>query len=66
MRVVVNDEAMDLDGTPTVADLLAHLHLPGTRVAVEVNRKIVRRAEHPSVALSPDDRIEVVTLVGGG
>jgi thiamine biosynthesis protein ThiS len=66
MRIVVNDEPLDLVGSPTVADLLAHLRLPGTRVAVEVNRQIVRRADHPTATLRPDDRVEVVTLVGGG
>jgi sulfur carrier protein len=35
-------------------------------VAVEVNRRLVRRAEHASTRLAEGDRVEVVTLVGGG
>ncbi len=66
MRVVVNDEPTELPDGATVVDLLARLDLPGTRVAVEVNRALVRRADHAQCRLVQDDRIEIVTLVGGG
>ncbi|MBA3846943.1 MAG: sulfur carrier protein ThiS [Planctomycetes bacterium] len=66
MRVVVNDQPTDLPDGATVVDLLARLDLPGTRVAVEVNRGLVRRADHAHTRLVHDDRIEIVTLVGGG
>ena len=66
MRVIVNDQPTALADASTVTDLLAHLALPGTRVAVEVNRRLVRRVEHTTTPLHDGDRIEVVTLVGGG
>jgi sulfur carrier protein len=66
MRVTVNDQPTDLPDAATVADLLATLALPGTRVAVEVNRQLVRRAQHGETRLQAGDIIEVVTLVGGG
>ncbi len=66
MRVVVNDQPTDLPDGATVVDLLVSLDLPGTRVAVEVNRRLVRRADHAATVLGQDDRIEIVTLVGGG
>jgi sulfur carrier protein len=66
MRVRVNDADCSLPEGATVARLLEQLGLPRTRVAVEVNRAIVRRADHPTTALHEGDQIEVVTLVGGG
>jgi len=45
---------------------VATLALPATRVAVERNRELVRRADHARTALCEGDRLEVVTLVGGG
>ena len=66
MRVTVNDQPTDLPDAATVADLLATLALPGTRVAVEVNRQLVRRMQHGETRLSEGDTVEVVTLVGGG
>ncbi len=66
MRVIVNDQPTELPESATVADLLAHLALPGTRVAVEVNRNLVRRLHHGETRLHQGDTVEVVTLVGGG
>jgi sulfur carrier protein len=66
MRVTVNSDPIELPDGTRVSDLVAHLNLTGTRVAVEVNRRIVPRAQHPEHVLHPGDTIEVVTLVGGG
>ena len=66
MRVIVNDQATELPDAATVADLLVQLALPGTRVAVEVNRQLVRRIQHGDTRLNDGETIEVVTLVGGG
>ncbi len=66
MQVVVNGEARDVPEGTTVAALLALVGAPAAGVAVEVNQSVVRRAEHAARALAPGDRVEVVTLVGGG
>lgn len=66
MTVTVNDEIKDLPGGSTVKDLVMTLGLEKAACAVEVNRRLVPKAEHPKWALSEGDRIEVVTLVGGG
>jgi sulfur carrier protein ThiS len=39
---------------------------PQVRVAVELNGQVVPRAEFANVHLRDGDRLEVVTLVGGG
>jgi thiamine biosynthesis protein ThiS len=49
-----------------LADLLASIDTPDFGVAVERNGTIVRRRNHATTKLEPDDRIELVTLVGGG
>jgi sulfur carrier protein len=66
MRITVNDQPTDLPDNGTILDLLAQLQLPGTRVAVEVNRTLVRRVDHAATTLQAGDQVEVVTLVGGG
>ncbi len=66
MKIIVNDQPVDLAAGATVADLVQHLGLPATRVAVELNRNLVRRVDHPTVGLADGDTVEVVTLVGGG
>jgi thiazole synthase len=69
IRVTVNGEARTLPADPlppTVADLVREVGLAGKRVAVEVNREVVPRAEHGTRRLADGDLIEVVTFVGGG
>jgi sulfur carrier protein len=64
--VNVNGEPRTLPAGSTVADLVVALKLLPTQVAVERNKAIVRRAEHATTQLADGDRLEVVTLFGGG
>ena len=66
MRITVNGEARDVADAASVSTLLESLSLPGTRVAVEVNTMLVRRAQHMTHTLAEGDAVEIVTLVGGG
>ena len=64
--IVVNGERRTLGDGATVRSLLADLSLPESRVAVERNREIVRKADFAGTALRDGDRVEIVTFVGGG
>ena len=66
MNVRVNGEERELPEGATVADLLETLGLRPEIVAVEVERVLVSRAEHATRQLANGERVEVVTLVGGG
>ncbi len=50
----------------TILDLLQRAKIESRMCAVEVNLEIVPRSEFASFRVSPGDRVEVVTLVGGG
>lgn len=66
MRVQINGEAREIPERLSLQELIAHLKLPGERLAIELNRNVVRRAEWSTTGLNPDDKIEVVHFVGGG
>ena len=66
MKVFVNGELMEVDGTPTLAELITQLDLPAPRIAIELNRDVVRRSDWGSTMLKDEDRIEIVHFVGGG
>jgi sulfur carrier protein len=66
VTISVNGEARAVAAGTTVGQLLAELALPSERVAVERNGRIVPRAAHATTALEEGDRLEIVTLVGGG
>ena len=67
MQLVVNGEDKEVSlERGTIAGLLDALGVPRERVAVEVNGTLVPKTEHPDHALQRGDRVEIVTLVGGG
>ena len=66
MRVYVNGEAREFSSPLSLAQLIAELDLPPARIAVELNRVVVRRNEWATTELRDDDRIEIVHFVGGG
>ena len=50
----------------SVQRLLEDLGLDPGRVAVEWNRRILRRTDLRTIVVSDGDELEVVTFVGGG
>ncbi len=66
MRIFVNEISRELPEAATVLVLLRTLHHDSKRVAVELNRDVLRRELHDTTHLKEDDRVEIVTLVGGG
>lgn len=73
MRIQINGEPHDLPnatgdtpGTLNLVELVAHLKLAPERLAVELNRRVVRRADWSQTFLSEGDQIEIVHFVGGG
>ena len=66
MRVYVNGEPRELNRPLTLAELVTELDLPPERIAIELNRVVVRRRDWSAIALNDEDRIEIVHFVGGG
>ena len=66
MRVFVNGESREVQDNPSLAELISQLDLPAARIAVELNREVVRRSEWGGTMLRYDDRVEIVHFVGGG
>lgn len=66
MRLELNGEDKDVEDGATVATLVAGLGLGQERVAVEVNRKLVKRATWAETSLAEGDVVEIVHFVGGG
>ena len=66
MKLTVNGKEHECLSGVTVTMLIEQLSLTGRRVAVELNGDIVPRSQHPEVALTDGDRVEIVVAVGGG
>ncbi len=66
IRLFVNGEEQRAPTGLTLAQLLTRLELPASRLAVERNRRVVPRERYDAEQLEDGDRLEIVTLVGGG
>ena len=66
MQISINGKLRELADGCTVATLLDELQVNRQQVAVEVNEQLVPRQQHAEFLLSDGDRLEIVTLVGGG
>ena len=64
--IVLNGEPHDLEDGATVLDVLQAHGLKSAQVAMELNRQIVPRDKHAAQSLASNDRLEIVTFVGGG
>ena len=65
--VEINGESRRVSPGTTLSALLEELGLAlSSGIAVEVNREIIPRSAHEATVLQADDRVEIVTFVGGG
>ena len=66
MHVFVNGENREFSNGLSLEQLVNELMLPGVRIAIEVNGKVVRRGDWTGTRLNEEDRVEIVHFVGGG
>jgi len=65
-EILVNGDARLAPQRQTLSGLLEELRLEPSRVAIEMNRRIVKRTEWDTFELFPGAKIEIVQFVGGG
>ncbi len=66
MQIEVNGDPCEVAAEASIAQLLDVLQLDPRTLAVERNLHLVPRGDHADTLLSEGDRLEIVTLVGGG
>lgn len=66
MKITINGQFRDLSSVMNLHDLVLSLNLMPERVIIELNDKVVPRDSWPQTPLSEGDRLELVSLVGGG
>jgi sulfur carrier protein len=66
IEIVINGQTQRAPEGLNVAQLLDFLKIAPSRVAVELNRQIARKADWESLIISEGARVEIVWFVGGG
>jgi sulfur carrier protein len=66
IEIELNGRRRELREGISVAELVAELGLRPGMVAVEVNQHLVARERRESTRLKAGDKVELVTIMGGG
>ena len=65
MTIKLNGEPREVTDGTTIRQLVGQFNLVPEKVAIELNRRLVR-AEKYNQELKVGDEVEIVTFVGGG
>lgn len=66
ITIIANGQPRPVKDGSSIADLLRMLEISPTRVVAQMNGEIVPREAFAQTRLHEGDRLELVTLVGGG
>ena len=66
VEVRINGASLTLEDHTSVDSLIHSLGLSDKKIAIEINHQIVSRSRYHSITLKNEDKIEIVTAVGGG
>jgi len=66
IAIEFNGEPSQVDEKSTVGDLLRNAKIESRFCAVELNFEILPKDQYDTRLVLPGDKLEVVTLVGGG
>jgi thiamine biosynthesis protein ThiS len=66
MKVFINGETKEIAREVNLVELLDNFSLPRERIAVELNKEVVRKKDWENIRVKDADKIEIVHFVGGG
>ena len=64
--ITLNGDLYPLDADTPLMALLERLNMRRGRVAVEINREIVPKADYDATVVRVGDLVEIINFVGGG
>jgi sulfur carrier protein len=64
--IILNGKPSKLAENSSLLQLIYNLDLAPEKIALELNRQVVRRADWSSTILKEGDQVEIVHFVGGG
>jgi sulfur carrier protein len=66
MTIEINGKKREIPIVSNVRELLLFLEISESRLAIEINRKIIHRNEWDTTPVEDNDRVEIVRFIGGG
>jgi len=66
MTITLNGEKKEVQREINVSELLDIFSLPSERIAIELNKSVVRKKDWENIKINEADKIEIIHFVGGG
>ena len=66
ITIRLNGEPYVVEGDARLTTLIEVLKMKPTRIAAELNRAIIPKADYASITLREGDELELINFVGGG
>jgi sulfur carrier protein len=66
ITIKLNGDAYVIEGDARLTTLIGALKMKPTRIAVELNREVVAKADYAGITLREGDELELINFVGGG
>nr|YP_009511340.1 Thiamine biosynthesis protein [Gracilariopsis longissima]AXI97217.1 Thiamine biosynthesis protein [Gracilariopsis longissima]UAD89133.1 Thiamine biosynthesis protein [Gracilariopsis longissima] len=64
--IFINGQAFNCAKSMSLKELLVYLEFDLSLIVIEYNNNIVNSYEFKNIFLKPQDKIEIITIVGGG
>ena len=66
IKIQLNGKKIQINNNESLKKLVKRLNLPLSKVAIELNKKIIDKKKMNIIKLNNNDIIEVVHFIGGG
>jgi sulfur carrier protein len=66
IKIILNGENKEVQPNILLSDLLIDLNISTDKIAVEINKNVVRKKDWHSISVNEQDKIEIIHFVGGG
>lgn len=66
MNIILNNAMNEVQENITIEELLLLNDIKSKYIAVEINKKIIPKSKYKEYQLCEDDKVEIITAIGGG
>ena len=66
MNIILNNTINEVHENITIEELLLLNNIRSKHIAVEINKRIIPKSKYKEYQLSEDDKVEIITAIGGG
>ena len=66
MQIQLNGKKFKINPKDSIVNLLKKINIKSSKVAIEVNKAVVPKEKYKLFKFKNNDKVEVVTFIGGG